>query len=273
MICSQQRFLFASLAALMFGFTNTAQAVMAWQPVAAAKKQGMSHNRHASMQFKLTEHADSQVSLLQPDLFGKPLKPNGNAYTIRPTGMDNYHALVAVYEGEGYMESAIRYLYLRGKPSGESPRLLTATPKTAFEIVPSPLPREHRRYETNHDVVFVLRHNGGALANNSVSLSTSQGTTLSAMSDRNGAVRFTLPDDFKVTKPGRKANRPAEFVVSSEHSVDGVSYRSSMSAAYYVDPNHWLSTELGFSVLALGFISGLGINKLTASSKQNRRTV
>lgn len=248
--------------------TGTVQAALVWQP--APKKPGKPPSRMAPKPFVLNQDVESAM-LWKPDLQVKPIKPMRGQFPVRMTGMDNYHALVAEYRpDENTLESAVRYLYLRGKPSGNSPSRVTAAVKTPFDIMPAPLPREHRRYQANHDAVFVLRFDGKPLANTPITLATANGSNLSLVSDRVGAVRFTLPDDFVETKPGRRNNRPAEFVLSSEIKRNGRIYRTSLSAPYHVDPAHWQSFGLGMMVLGVGFVSGLVVNRrLTGSSGSN----
>lgn len=249
------------LTLLMFCLSNPMQAmaVMKWQPAPIKHKAGMNHNRMAAKNFQLIEHHDTKVFLWKPDLKSKLLELDNDQLKLHPTGMDNYHALVAKRRTDKVTEVAIRYQYMRGKPSGVSPRVLTSGVKASYEITPAPLPREHRRYQAAHDVVFILRYEGEPVSNTPVILSTTNGTTLRTTSGRAGAFRFTLPDDFAETKPGRRNNKPAEFVLFSEHSVKGRNYRTSLSAAYYVDPAHWKSTELGALVLVFGFVSGVVI--------------
>jgi len=238
-----------------------AHATLAWEPVVVKKKDGASHGRRGPKLFQLNEATASEASLWKPTLEVNELtlsEHHGSMlYAVKSTGMDNYHALVAERETANRIDAAIRYVYMNGKPSGASPSRLTAAVKTTFEIIPAPLPREHRRYHANHDAVFVVRHEDKLLIDTTVTLTTSLGSTITSTTDRNGAVRFTLPDDFAETKPGRRANRPAEFVLSSEHQADGITYGTSYSAAYHVDPAHWKSLELGIAVLGIGFISGL----------------
>ena len=260
----------ALLLGLMF-LTGMVQAALVWQPV--PKKPGKPPSRMAPKPFVLNQ-AVEHAMLWKPDLQVKPIKPMRGQFPVRMTGMDNYHALVAEHRpDENTLESAVRYLYLRGKPSGNSPSRVTGAVKTPFDIMPAPLPREHRRYHANHDAVFVLRFEGKPLANTPITLSTANGSNLQLVSDRVGAVRFTLPDDFVETKPGRKNNRPAEFVLTSKIERNGRTYRTSLSAPYHVDPGHWQSFELGLMVLGVGFVSGLVVNRrLTANNKINSET-
>ncbi len=253
----------AMLAGLVICVSHPMQvmAVMKWQPAPMKHKPGMNHSRMAAKSFQLTEHHGAKVFFWKPNLKSKLLPLDGDQVKVKSTGMDNYHALVAKRRTTDMTEVAIRYPYMRGKPSGFSPSTLTGGVKASYEIMPSPLPREHRRYHAARDAVFVVRHEGQPVPKIAVTLTTANGTTLNEISDRNGAVRFTFPDDFAETKPGRRNNKPAEFVVFSEYSDKDHHYKTSFSDKYHVDPRHWKSTQLGVVVLAFGFISGLVITR------------
>lgn len=253
-----------TLTIFMFGinYPELAMAVMKWQPAPMEHRHnGMNHNRRAGKPFQLTEHEGAKVFFWKPNLKSSLLPLDNDQVKIKSTGMDNYHALVAKKRTKGMTEVAIRYPYMYGKPSGFSPKALTHGVKASYEIVPSPLPREHGRYHANYDAVFVVRHEGQPVPKVPVLLSTANGTNLKQISDRNGAVRFTFPDDFVETKPGRRNNKPAEFFVFSEYSAKGHHYKTSFSNKYHVDPGHWKSTQLGVMVLAFGFISGVVITR------------
>lgn len=253
---------------LLFCMQGPAQAALVWQP--APSKPGKGHSRMAPKAFVLGEVADQAV-LWKPDLAMVDLHAEQGTYRVHPTGMDNYHALVAERRPDAHtLEAAIRFVYLRGRPSGSSPSLLTTAVKTPLDIVPAPLPREHRHYQANHAAVFVLRFKGRPLANTPLALTTTNGSHLRLVSDRLGAVRFTLPDDFPKTRPGRENNRPAEFVLQGEIERDGRRYRTNLSGQYFVDPAHWQFFELGVMVLGAGFITGLVVNQRKSHNKAGR---
>jgi hypothetical protein len=239
----------------------TVMAVMKWQPAPVKHDHGMHHNHRAGKSLQLTEHEGAKVFFWKPNLKSSLLPLDSGLFKVKRTGMNNYHAVVAKKRTEGMTEVAIRYLYMNGKPTGYSPKALTHGVKASFEIVPSPLPREHARYHANRDAVFVVRHEGQPVPKVEVTLTTTNGTALKEISDRNGAVRFTFPDDFAETKPGRRNNKPAEFVVFSEYTTKGHHYKTTFSDGYSVDSRHWKSTELGVVVLAFGFISGVVITR------------
>lgn len=262
----------AMLAGLIIciGHPMQVMAVMKWQPAPMKHHKGMDHSRMAGKSFQLTEHEGAKVFFWKPDLKSELLPLENDQVKVKSTGMDNYHALIAKRRTAKLTEVAIRYPYMRGKPSGFSPKTLTGGVKASYEIMPSPLPREHRHYTAAGDAVFVVRFEGQPVPNTAVTLSTANGSTLNKTSDRNGAVRFTFPDDFAETKPGRRNNKPAEFVVYSEFSDKGRSYRTTFSDDYRVDSRHWKSTQLGAMVLAFGFISGVVITR--RSHKNSNKT-
>jgi hypothetical protein len=77
------------------------------------------------------------------------------------------------------------------------------------------------------------------------------------MSDAEGRVVVALPDDFNDVKAGRRANKPAEFVLHADHSIQGVDYVTTLSADYHVNPSHWRSTAGGLLAMLVGFVGGL----------------
>ena len=251
----------AAATLLLFGAQAPVQATLVWQPAKAKHGKGHTPNRRAPKSYAL-KGGTGEVVLLKPGLERQPLELQNGKVKVRSTGVDNYHALVAESSlDDKIVQSAVRYLYMRGKPSGYSPSLVNKAVKLRLEIVPAPLPREHRRYNANHDAVFILRYLGNPVPATPITLRTANGTELTATTDRAGAVRFTFPDDLPETKPGRRANRPVEFVLSSELQREGQTFNTTLSAQYHADPAHWQSFELGVAVLGVGFVSGLAINR------------
>ena len=243
----------ATLIVALFSFT--AQAAMHWSPAPMKHGHG-GHDRHAGKPFVLTEGAGAAVTLLTPKLVAKPMSVEQARVVVTSTGMDNYHALVATRSSGDLHESAIRYVYMFGKPSGESPSDIMAYEKSALEIEPSPYAREHWRYLSDTEVVFKVRYKGQSLPLAIVTMTTSNGGSAEFKADEQGVVRFTLPEDFSDIKPGRMANRPGEFILSARYEEGGGTHLTSFSSAYHVNPNHWQSTGLGVAVVAAGMLIG-----------------
>lgn len=241
-------------AALLCTAVTPAQALLVWAP---ATPQGTSHRGTQPLQ--LRDGSGGRVEYWLPSLQRRPLALKAGRVTPRPSGANNYHALVARRRTGNVHESAVRYLFAFGKPSGHSPSELTAAVKTALELVPDPLPREHWHYETGQRARFVLRYRGRPQAGVAVRLTSSHGSRLEQRTDARGRVRFQLPDDFPSVAPGRRKNPPAELVLAATYRDGRQVYRTTLSAPYYVNPRHWQSNAAAAAVLAAGFFTGLGV--------------
>ena len=136
-----------------------AYAVMTIKPI---PKDDHEHNRRAPKLFKLTGHENSQLKFITPDLQRKDIKTDKGRFAIKPTGKANYHALFATRLHNQVQESAIRYVYFNGKPTGHSPREITSLAKAELEIIPDPLPREHWHYKAGEKSQFYRAFSGHA---------------------------------------------------------------------------------------------------------------
>jgi len=248
-------------------YLPAAQAQLVWQPVPAASDSHGGHGGHgkraAGKPFELQGIVDGQpsVALYQPDLSSTVLPLEGAQVAVKSTGVNNYHALVARQTSATTESVAIRYVYLNGKPSGHSPSELLAEPLARLEIVPAPLPREHRRYETRKPYRFEVRFDQQLMSQQPITLSTQGGTRLDLLTDEQGVLTLTLPEDFAEIKPGRRNNRPLEWQLTTYIQDRGVLYNASLSAPYHPSPANWQSYGLGLAVAALGFGVGLGVNR------------
>lgn len=235
-----------------------------------------SHNRRAGKTFSLYGHKDSTVQMITPDLKTHQLKAINGKLNFKPTGKDNYHVLIAKREHNKVNETAIRYVYSFGKPTGKSPSELTAFNKSELEIIPAPLPREHWHYKAGSQATFIVHFNGVPLPSANVSLSTSNASLLSSTTDTQGRVAFKLPDDFKQTLAGNRANKPAELLLHVKHHDKQNQYSTWLSADYRVNPAHWRDTNLGVMIAGSGFIfgvllTGLGFRAKHAEKNKNRK--
>lgn len=254
--------------ALLCALTISAptQAAMSWSSQTPAnievkKQTGGAHAGHGghrrAKSFYLSEAEGAEAEIWFPTLVRRPLNVEGSEVKVSSTGALNYHLLYARKKGEGRDELALRYHYLNGKPTGESPRRLVAYRKGALDIVPSPLTREHQRYQSGKLASYTVLFKNKPLADQAVILTTSNGSELKAITDAEGAFSVVLPDDFSDIKPGRRANKPAEFVLSASHIAKGTEYTTTLSADYHVDPAHWRSSWGGIAALLLGFVGGI----------------
>lgn len=232
-------------------------------PETAGKQGSESHSGHGSHRgaeiLHLSDPENTQISLWHSDLKRTALKTENGALQLKPTGVDSYHALVAERASDDSHESAMRYVVLRGKPSGHSPAELLALEKVPLEIVPDPLSREHHRYLSERAAKFLLRFQGEPLAGAVVIVETSNGAHYELTTDTEGRFEVRLPGDFGPVNVGRRNNPPAEFIVRTHHQYHGKQYRASLSAPYHVNPRHWESNHAGLAAALSGFVVGLGI--------------
>ena len=232
----------------------------------AERKGGNQGSRGSHRRFKtltLKDSADAQLSMWRSDLQRVELKTDNDELVVRPTGVDNYHAIVAQRTQDGLHESAIRYVYLNGKPAGRSPAELLDIDKLPLEIVPAPLTREHQRYLSAGIANYQIRYHGQPLPGASVALETSNGTQAEFMTDARGRIALRLPEDFARIEAGRRGNPPADFILRTSHANNGTEYRTTLSAHYYVNPHHWQSNSGGVIAAISGFAVGLGILGIT----------
>lgn len=251
---------------LMLCLSLQAQEYINWQsPTVKAKKNSHGgHSGHGGRKAKKLQlnNFDSDAKLeifyIMPTLKKKELKLVNGLVSLPRTGMENYHALVVNQTKERSISSSVFYIYSRGRPSKISPTKITQMQKSALEIKPAPLPREHDHYNGSKSYNFELHFKGEALPNTNVTFTTSNGSQDSFKSDRDGELRVTMPNDFKDVKVGKRKNRPAEFVLKASYMYEDITYTTTLSMPYYVNPtDYWQSTASGAVVLILGLIIGL----------------
>ncbi|MDH3355125.1 MAG: DUF4198 domain-containing protein [Chromatiales bacterium] len=232
---------------------------MSGQATNKGKKSGGAMNHRRGKTFYLSDSVGASIVMLKPNLEEKEitLKGKNGKLNVPSTGVDNYHALVATRVEDQLHESAIRYVYMRGKPSKVSPTKLVESDKFPLEIIPEPYVRGHRRYLSNDSIKLRVDFKGEPLANAWVGLSTSNGSKLEANTDSEGRVSFIFPDDFKNVRPGRSKNPAGEFILRTGISTEGMLYRTNLAAPYSTDPSHWESMNAGLFLMIGGIITGL----------------
>lgn len=238
---------------------------MAKKPVA----QAMQHNR-GPKRLALSNADGAVITLWKPDLSKRTLEPKMGVITVPPTGVDNYHAIVVEQNWGDAVDAIVRYEYMRGKPSGESPVKLLGAQKTPLEIVPDPVPREHHRYYARAEASFILRYKDRVLANHPVVLRTSNGSSVDGVSNEQGRVVFRIPDDFSDIVPGERDRRDAEISFHTEYQEDGIRYSSVLNADYRVSPEHWQSKSWGVAVAGVGFLFGGFLTRRVGRGKNKR---
>ncbi|MCU7948313.1 MAG: hypothetical protein KZQ72_17050 [Candidatus Thiodiazotropha sp. (ex Cardiolucina cf. quadrata)] len=171
------------------------------------------HDHRGAKQITLENGEGATITLWKPDLSTQTLNLEHGGITIPKTGLDNYHVVVAEKDWGNHKEAVIRYEYMFGRPSKQSPSKLTAVEKTDFEIVPDPIPREHYRYHTLQTWGFLVRLHGKPLSNLELTLQTTHGSQQTVISDQYGRVEFrslmTSPTWWQVSGIKGALNSPS----------------------------------------------------------------
>lgn len=173
-----------------------------------------------------------------------------------------FHWLAAREEqaGEVRVASTVYFFSDRG---GQNPTALFMQQKHELEIIPQPYPREHSRYRANEDWKFLVRFNGKPFANQSVRLETQNGTKADWISDAQGVVTVSIPDDFKSETRQKAAGSPdrgrrsADFVLAVEHAEGGKSYLTAFNGSYGADAFEQRSLAMGLGFTLLGMIGAV----------------
>lgn len=250
-------------------FACSAQAELVWQPAPPEKKPETAVSGHAghggdrgAQPFLLQGGVDGDIhaeaELWLPTRVRRPLSVNADGkVAVKRTGIGSYHMLFARKHHGASDEVAMRYLHMQGRDTDMSPAELVTAPKAMLDITPDPLTREHQRYLSLKPANFIISYNGEPLAQQPVTLTTTNGSELGAMTDKSGRVSLELPDDFRDVQDGRSNNRPGDFVISTSLVRDGRNYLTTVSSAYYVNPSHWQSFTGGLLAMFAGVVSGL----------------
>jgi len=251
------------ITALLFSLSLQAEGFINWQPP-VVKVTTQDHSQHSGRKAKqLQLHnsnpaANTEVYYLMPTLEKRELTLEDGLVSLPRTGMDNYHALVANQTHGSNVNSSVRYIYSHGRPSKTSPTKITEMKKSELEITPSPLPREHDRYTGSNSYKFEVHFQDKKLPYATVTFNTSNGSEETLESDEGGEFKVTMPNDFKEVKTGRRANRPAEFILKTSHLHEGVTYTSTFSMPYHVNPiDYWQTQTLAIALVILGLVLGI----------------
>ena len=254
-----------------------AEGFISWQkPTAATYNAGGHHGGHGrkAQQFQISSFNPEkkyEVSYISSILETRDLEHKNGLVSLPKTGLGNYHALVVLAKDSSSVSSSIRYIYKHGKPSKTSPSKLTNMQKSPLEITPSPLPREHDRYKGSKTYNFKILFNSKAVSDLKLHFESENGTKETLVSNKDGSFSLTIPNDFKDVKTGRRANKPLNFTIKAKYEADGMTYYTTLSMPYSVNPNdYWRSEAMAPLLVIFGFIIGYYIIRRYVNSK--RRT-
>jgi hypothetical protein len=184
-----------------------------------------------------------------------PVTPEGARIAAVTPKIGNYHWVVAREETPDMVRVASTAWYF-GNP-GESPKDLLTVAKHELEIVPAPLPREHRSYREAEKWQFLVRFEGQPLPNQRLAFETEFGSRSSVVTDAQGLATLVFPRDFKpsgASAAEQNASRQrSRFVLATEKEKDGRRYQTAFNYTYSPDPerNRSLAWGAGFGVLGM----------------------
>ena len=167
---------------------------------------------------------------------------------------------LAAREEQGDKVKVASTVYFFSDRGAQNPTALFMQPKHELQIIPQPYPREHSRYRANEDWKFLVHFNGKPLANQWVRLETQNGTKADWISDAQGVVTVSIPDDFKKVEQQKAAGahdhgrRSADFVLAVEHIEGGKSYLTAFNGSYGKDAFDQRSLAMGLGFTLLGMI-------------------
>ncbi|MBI5109076.1 MAG: hypothetical protein HZA62_10045 [Rhodocyclales bacterium] len=186
-----------------------------------------------------------------------PNGPEGTSIDAVAPKTGNYHWVIAREESPDTVKVASTAWYF-GNP-GDAPSDMLAQSKHELELVPAPLPREHRSYREAEKWRFLVRFNGQPLAAQTVALETEFGSRSTAITDANGIATIVFPRDFKpapkVDGEGDDPRARGRFVLSTEKEDSGKRYLTAFNHSYTQDPERSRSLGWGAAFGILGMVA------------------
>lgn len=181
----------------------------------------------------------------------------------------NYHWVVAREETPDLVRVASTAWYF-GNP-GDSPKDMLQAPKHELEIVPAPLPREHRSYREAEKWRFLVRFEGKPLADQKVGMETEFGSRSVAVTDSGGHATLVFPRDFKpAPEADGESNDPRQrgrFVLTTETEANGRHYLTAFNYTYAQDPERQRSIAWGAAFGLLGMVAATPLLRRRASNE------
>jgi len=186
-----------------------------------------------------------------------PVESEGARISTVAPKTGNYHWVVAREETPEAIKVASTAWYF-GNP-GASPKDLLTVPKHELEIVPAPLPREHRRYREAEKWNFLVRFEGKPLASQPVVMETEFGSRVTAVTNAEGIATLVFPRDFKpapeAAGEGDERRRRGGFVLSTEKTLGDKRYVTAFNHQYGQDPERNRSLAWGAAFGILGMVA------------------
>jgi len=172
-----------------------------------------------------------------------------------------YHWIGAVSEQENQIRSVATVIYFPNP--GPAPRPMLSLQKSALEISPVKLPREHQHFRAGESWDFNVRLNGKPLQNSQIIFETENKTRQLLKTNEDGLVSIAFPYDFpdkteKVNQDGHgghERRKKAGFVVTVEHGAEGKQFISHFNYHYTTGAFYNKNLALGVGFALFGMIT------------------
>jgi len=187
-----------------------------------------------------------------------------NAVKVKNRGgmKGGYHWIGTVSEQENLVRSVSSAFYFPNP--GPAPRDMLSLQKSALDISPVKLPREHQHFRAGENWDFLVRLNGNPVANIPVIFETENQTRKVLKTDRHGLVSIPFPYDFPEESESESAEghgqghgharrKKAGFVLTVEQDKGGKQFVSHFNFHYTTGAfyNKNLALGIGFAVFGM----------------------
>lgn len=175
-------------------------------------------------------------------------------FALAPEGRGNYYWIAARAESPDTVTVAGTVRYFSNP--GPAPATMLEVAKSELEIVPEPLPREHWQYREGETWTFNLRFHGRPLTNAPIWFIGEHGARHRYMSDAQGRVRVTFPEDIPTTQNARTGGhhqrQKSRFVLVAEHHDAGRRHLTAFNYSYAPSAMRGKSLMAGMGFMLLG---------------------
>jgi len=175
-----------------------------------------------------------------------------------------YYWIGALSENDDVVQSVATAIYFPNP--GPAPRGMLSLQKTALDISPVHLPREHQHFRAGEEWDFRIRLNGKPLANAPVVFETANRTSEVLKTNQEGLVSIPFPFDFPdeaesadhATQDhdhGHARRKKADFVLTVEQDAYGRKYVSHFNYHYTTGAFYKKDLALGIGFALFGMIA------------------
>ncbi|OOZ43659.1 hypothetical protein BOW37_09595 [Solemya velum gill symbiont] len=191
------------------------------------------------------------------------VKDNAAKIESRGGKQGGYHWIGALSEKEDLVQSVATAIYFPNP--GPAPRGMLSLQKSALDISPVHLPREHQHFRAGENWDFLVRLNGKPLENTPVLFETKNRTREVFKTDQDGLVSIPFPFDFPEEDQSANQNaeghnhsqarrKKASFVLTVEDHADDRKHITHFNYHYTTGAFYKKDLALGIGFALFGMI-------------------